>query len=237
MLSSISTCCLCILVYALCLSILYAVARLSKFINTTWTHELAYAVGLLASDGNLSPDGRHINLTSQDKEIPEYARAIFAIDNKIGRKGRGGSVIKKYYVLQFGSKQFYTFLLSIGLTPAKSKTLHSVHIPAKFFGDFMRGCLDGDGNLSETIHPESKNPQLRLRIASASPEFLKWLLAEHRRLWHIKGGWIYHDKKKSVGSLCFGKKDSIEILQRMYRYKLRYYLKRKYVIAAKYLGE
>jgi len=212
-------------------------ARLSKFINVEWTHEFAYAIGLLASDGNLSSDGRHINLTSQDKEITEYVRDIFALDNKIGRKARGGSDIKKYFVLQFGSKQFYSFLLSIGLTPAKSKTLHSVDVPARFFGDFMRGCVDGDGNISESVHPESKHTQLRLRIASASPEFLKWLLAEHRRLWHIKGGWIYRDKKKSVESLCFGKKDSIEILRRMYEHKSQYYLKRKYKIAVKYLGE
>jgi hypothetical protein len=212
-------------------------AKLSKFISVEWTHDLAYAIGLLTSDGNLSPDGRHINLTSLDKEIPGYARDIFAIDNKIGRKSRGGSIIKKYYVLQFGSKQFYSFLLSIGLTPAKSKTLRSVDIPDKFFGDFMRGCIDGDGNISETIHPESKQVQLRLRLASASPTFLVWLLAEHRRIWHIKGGWIYNDEKKSVGSLCFGKKDSIEILQRMYQRKSQYYLRRKYKIAAKYLGE
>jgi hypothetical protein len=212
-------------------------AKPSKFISVVWTHELAYAIGLLTSDGNLSPDGRHINLTSQDKEITEYARDIFAIDNKIGRKSRGGSRIKKYYVLQFGSTQFYTFLLKIGLTPAKSKTLGPLTIPNKFFGDFIRGCFDGDGNINEAIHPESKELQLRFRISSASLTFLKWLLAEHRRLWHIKGGWIYTDKKKSVGMLCFGKKDSIEILKRIYRYKSQYYLRRKYAVAAKYLGE
>ncbi|MFA6415112.1 MAG: LAGLIDADG family homing endonuclease [Candidatus Paceibacterota bacterium] len=212
-------------------------ARPSKFIKVTWTHEFAYAIGLLTSDGNLSPNGRHINLTSQDKEITEHARDIFAIDNKIGRKGRGGSRVKKYYVLQFGSVQFYAFLLKIGLTPAKSKTLGPIDIPGKFFGDFIRGCFDGDGNISEQKHPESEELQLRFRIASASPAFLEWLLAEHRRLWHIKGGWIYTDKKKSVGMLCFGKKDSIEILNYIYRYKTKYYLKRKYAVAEKYLGE
>lgn len=212
-------------------------ARASKFINVTWTHELAYAIGLLASDGNLSPDGRHINLTSLDEEITVYARAIFAINNKIGKKARGGSKDKKYFVLQFGSKQFYAFLLKIGLTPAKSKTLKSVHIPDIFFGDFMRGCFDGDGNISEAIHPESKQLQLRIRISSASPTFLAWLLAEHARIWHIKGGWIYNDKKKSVGALCFGKRDSIHILQRMYKHKTQYYLRRKYTLAEKYMGE
>lgn len=212
-------------------------ARTAKIIDTSWSHELAYVIGLLTSDGNLSPDGRHINLTSLDKEITEYAKGIFKIDNKIGRKSRGGSTEKKYYVLQFGSKQFYAFLLSIGLTPAKSKTLGSLDIPDNFFGDFLRGCFDGDGNISEMMHPESCQPQLRVRVASASPAFLKWLLAEHKRLWHIEGGWIYQDQKKRMGSLCFAKADSIRILTEMYRNKSRYFLKRKYSIAAKYLGE
>lgn len=212
-------------------------ARPSKFIGTTWTHELAYAIGLLTSDGNLSPSGRHINLTSLDKEITEYVKDIFAIDNKIGRKSRGGSTDNKYYVLQFGSTQFYAFLLKIGLTPAKSKTLRSVQVPDRFFGDFMRGCFDGDGNISETTHPESKHLQLRVRLSSASLAFLRWVLAEHRRIWHIEGGWIYTDKRRSVEILNFGKRDSITILRHMYRNKSRYYLKRKYAIAEKYLGE
>ena len=33
-----------------------------------WTSELAYAVGLLTTDGSLSKDGRHIDLTSKDVE-------------------------------------------------------------------------------------------------------------------------------------------------------------------------
>lgn len=212
-------------------------ARPSKFVDTTWTHEFAYALGLLTSDGNLSPDGRHINLTSLDKEIPEHARSILKLDNKIGKKSRGGSDLKKYYVLQFGSKQFYAFLLKIGLTPAKSRTLHWVNIPDRFFADFVRGCFDGDGNISETAHPESSLLQLRVRFSSASPKFLMWLLRQHRRILNTSGGWIYNDKKKSVGMLCFGKKDSIEILRQMYLHKSGFYLRRKFAIAEKYLGE
>jgi len=32
-----------------------------------WTPDLAYAVGLLVTDGNLSGDGRHITLRSKEK--------------------------------------------------------------------------------------------------------------------------------------------------------------------------
>ena len=36
-----------------------------------WTPQLAYAVGLLVTDGNLSPDGRHICMRSSDKNLLE----------------------------------------------------------------------------------------------------------------------------------------------------------------------
>lgn len=208
-----------------------------NIISTHWSHDFAYAIGLLTSDGNLSPDGRHINFTSADKELVLYIRKIFSLKNKIGRKARGGSAEKNYYVLQFGSVVFYRFLLTLGLMPAKSRSLGALAIPDQFFADFVRGCFDGDGNISETKHPESRQPQLRLRISTASPLFATWLLASMQRLWHIKGGWISRDKKKSVDQVSFAKRDSIEILRHLYRYKSDYYLRRKYRKIVLYLGE
>ncbi len=100
-----------------------------KKVSCIWSAHLAYVVGVFASDGNLSPDGRHLNVTSKDKEMTETIRDLLVLDNKIGRKARGGEKEKKYPVLQFGDVNFYEFLLSIGLTPAKSKTLDNVVIP------------------------------------------------------------------------------------------------------------
>jgi len=212
-------------------------ARQSNFVNTEWTPELAYVVGLFASDGNLSPDGRHLSFCSKDKDLPVIIKKILKLHNTIGRKARGGSKKKLYYVFQFGSRQFYNFLLSIGLTPHKSKTIAALKVPDEYFADFLRGCFDGDGSITKTMHPESKHAQLRFSIYSASPKFLSWLLAKHKQLWHIEGGWIYMDKKKLVGSLCYGKRDATQILKHIYQNKNSFCLKRKQITAAKYLGE
>jgi len=37
-------------------------------VKIKWSSNFAYAIGLLASDGCLSSDGRHIILTSRDRE-------------------------------------------------------------------------------------------------------------------------------------------------------------------------
>ena len=202
---------------------------------SAWSPEFAYVIGLIASDGNLSSSGRHINITSKDLEIIEMAKKILRLKNKIGRKARGYSKEKKYFVLQFGDMNFYEFLISIGLTPKKSKTIKVVAVPDEFFRDFLRGCFDGDGSLGTFWHPESQFPQVRLRIASASPAFLIWILGVVKRLFMIKGGHIYTLKNKSVQMLSFGKADSIRILQLMYYEKSLPALSRKRKIAMKLL--
>ncbi len=185
-------------------------------ISTDWNSELAYVVGLITSDGNLSSDGRHINITSKDRDLLETARTILQIRNVIGRKSRGFELEKKYFCLQFGSVNFYNFLLSIGLTPAKSKTMGSLAIPEAYFPDFLRGCIDGDGSIIETSHPESQYTQLRVSLSSASIDFLSWVHSRIKAYFEITGGWIYTFPNGNCSLLSFGKADSITILNLIY---------------------
>lgn len=211
-------------------------ANKRKIIDTTWSSGLAYVVGLIAADGNLSPDARHISFTSKDKILAETVKRILKLDNKISMKARGGETVKKYYVTQFGSVDFYKFLLSVGLTPAKSKTLQRLEIPTEYFQHFLRGCIDGDGNICEFKHPQSRQGQLRVRLASASQVFLAWIHEEIRKHVQVSGGWIYHDKRKSVMSLTFAKSDSIRILSYIYAESRNDFLPRKQKTVTKYLA-
>lgn len=208
--------------------------RLSK-VRIEWSAEFAYAIGLITTDGNLSPDGRHLNLTSKDEEMVVNFRTCLNLNNKIGRKSRGYDKAKKYFSLHFGDKNFYNFLLSIGLLPAKSKILDRLKIPEKFFSDFLRGCLDGDGTITISSHPESRYLQLRVRLSSASPKFLHWMKSEIRRILNIDGGYI--EKKNRVLVLSFGKIDSLKILEFIYYDEVKYALTRKHNIFKKIKGE
>ncbi|MEK7576734.1 MAG: LAGLIDADG family homing endonuclease [Patescibacteria group bacterium] len=187
--------------------------RLGK-VSLVWSANLAYAIGLIASDGNLSPDGRHINLTSKDEEMIQTFKKCLGLKNRVGRKSRGGFKDKKYYVLQFGDRNFYDFLLALGLMPAKSKVLAELEVPETYFADFFRGCIDGDGNIDIHKHAESRHLQLKMRLCSASLIFLEWIKREITKYTMIHGGWI--EKNKSVYTLCFGKADSIKISHFMY---------------------
>ena len=209
--------------------------RLCK-VSTTWSPELAYVLGVIATDGNLSPDGRHINITSKDEQLLLHCKICLRLDNRIGRKARGGSLEKKYYVLQFGDINFYEFLNRNGLYSAKSKSIDRVSVPRLYFKDFLRGCVDGDGSISVATHPESSKVQLRLRICSASMNFLKFLKEEIVQMSKINGGWIYTAPSKNVHILSFGKADSVKILKVLYYNGVKFYLRRKYSVARNFLN-
>jgi hypothetical protein len=112
--------------------------------NFVWTPELTYAIGLLVTDECLSKDSRHIIMRSSEKSLLKIFKKCLKIKNKIGKTKKGKIVS---YRIQFGNKQFYNWLLKIGLTPAKTYTINKIKIPELYFKDFLRGHLDGDGNM------------------------------------------------------------------------------------------
>lgn len=202
-------------------------------VSCEWSENLGYIVGLFASDGSLSKDGRHLNFTSKDLDLVETIRALMSLKNKIGKKSRGGSKEKKYYQLQFGDIHFYEFLVSIGLRKKKSLTLGPLLIPDIYFRDFLRGCIDGDGSIDSFQHPESSSPQIRVRLCSASPRFLPWMLLSIRKTLGISGGWIVKNRHMYV--LCFGKSDSLLLLSQIYYKEGLPSLRRKRKVAMQFL--
>ena len=50
-----------------------------------WDPEVAYAVGLIATDGNLSRGGRHMSVTSKDRDLIETLRRCLRLSNSISR--------------------------------------------------------------------------------------------------------------------------------------------------------
>ncbi len=113
-------------------------------VKIKWSPNFAYAIGLIATDGCLSKDGRHIILVSKDVDQLNNFKSCLSLENKIGTTVSGYNG-KSYTRIQFGDVLLYKFLLSIGLTPAKSKTIGKLKIPEIYFFDFLRGVLDGDG--------------------------------------------------------------------------------------------
>ncbi len=132
--------------------------------------KLWYLVGLITADGCLSPDGRHIDITANDKKNRSFAHCI-----------------------AIGSKDFYNFLLGINLTSKKSLTLGMLKIPDTFFAHFLRGVIDGDGCIRKWQNLHCNTIQRYFKINSGSEKFLIWINEMLGKIFDAKGS-IHFEK-------------------------------------------
>jgi hypothetical protein len=188
-------------------------------VKLEWSSQFAYAIGLLVSDGNLSSNGRHITFTSKDIELINLFQESLGIQMFVGKKASGNSEEKKYYRVQFGDVLFYQFLLQIGLTPNKSKTIGTIAVPEEFFFDFLLGSFDGDGYTYSYFDPRFKSSfMFYTAFTSASREHVNWLRREICIKLAIKGH-ITTNADKTIFQLKYAKDESIPLLKKMYENK------------------
>jgi hypothetical protein len=192
--------------------------------SPAWSREIAWIVGLITTDGNLSKMGHGVTITSKDIDLLECARRCLALSNRVGWSsgGLGGGT----YRLQWRSLVFYDWLVSIGLTPRKSLTIGPLAVPDAYFPDFFRGCIDGDGTVlvyTDRYHATKKASyvytRLYVSLVSASRPFVDWMRATIYRLLSLSGG--IHVKwtrglRRPVWILRYSKKASVRLLSWMY---------------------
>ena len=114
-----------------------------------WSAEMAYIVGLTATDGCLVCGRRAINFKSADKHLVETYLQLFGRSNKIGcdRTTAGGVA----YHVQFSDTRLYRWFQGVGLTPRKSLTLGAIDVPDENLAPLVRGPLAGDGNIANAV--------------------------------------------------------------------------------------
>ncbi len=198
----------------------------------SWTAHLAYAVGLLATDGNLSPDGRHLELVSKDRDQIECFKTLLNLTNQITQKSSSFST-ERCYRIQFGSVALYRWLVEIGLMPNKSKALGKLIVPDEFFWDFLRGSLDGDGTFRVYQDPDYPASQrLYTTFHSASLPHLEWLQETTKQLLGLKG---YISDGRVEWALNYAKAESRVLISKMYYHPDVPCLRRKRALIEQFL--
>lgn len=201
--------------------------RPKRKIKIKWSSNFAYGIGLLATDGCLSSDGRHITFVSKEiEQIKNFMRALDIKGIKVGITKSGYNNATAHRV-QFGDVIFCRFLEGIGLTPAKSKTIGHINIPQKYLFDFLRGCLDEDGTFYSYWDPRWKSSfMFYTEFISASKNHISWIQEQIYKQLRIKGH-ITTDRNSVIIQLKYAKSDSIKLLRKIYSDRKCLYLKRK----------
>ena len=194
-------------------------------VNVKWGPKFAYAIGLLVSDGCLSKDGRHVIMTSKDKDQLTAFDECLDIENKVKIKFSGNGDVS--YYTQFSDVLFYKFLMKIGLMPAKSKTISALCIPTKYFMDFLRGYFDGDGCSYSYYDPVYRNSyRFYISFASGSEIYIQWLRDKIFANLKIKGS-IGRKRGSTNVQLRYSKKEAGILAKKMYYHRALICLQRK----------
>lgn len=189
-----------------------------------WSDTMAYVVGLLATDGNLSRDGRHIAFDSGDPDlIATFLTCLGHLRAHVRAKRSGfGSV---HHQVQFSDVRFHRWLAGIGLSPRKSLVLGAIDVPDEHIAPLARGLFEGDGHISNFTHaptpstyPGYRYERLWVYFNCASRAHLVWLQATLGRTMGLRGHVedIRREGRRDFFRLKFGKRDSIELLSAMY---------------------
>lgn len=194
-----------------------------------WSSNLAYAVGLIASDGCLSSSGRHLYFVSKDIEQVRNLRRCLALKAKIATHLPGiHATNKKYYRIQWGDVTLYEFLVNIGLTPKKSLTIGALSIPDEYFFKFLRGSFDGDGCFYSYFDSRWKSSfMFYLVFSSASHAHITWLRSSIARLASVQGHVTQNGKDSTLWNIKYAKRESMEVLKYLYPQSASLCLSRK----------
>lgn len=153
------------------------------------SHNMAWLLGFLASDGSVSSSDNtiKIGLSSKDKEILEKIREEVKIENKIVEYTTkdGFDCVD----LHWTCAKHKQALSNYGITPNKTFTLIAPKsLNSKYYIDYIRGYFDGDGSVN-LIQGKS----LRWQVCGASKEVLQWIVDTLYEYYDIPKVNIYTD--------------------------------------------
>lgn len=184
-----------------------------------WNPNMAYVLGFFAADGNLMKNKRgacFFTLEICDEIILKKIQRVMGSDHKIGVRKSLVQSYKDRYRLQIGSKEIFQDLQRIGFETNKAHNMSVPNVPDEYFGDFLRGYFDGDGNIwLGKVHKERSTVKHGLLTAftSSSRVFLQNLQKRIKKAGIEGGSLIDYD---TYFRISYATKDSLKIYNLMY---------------------
>lgn len=131
----------------------------------TWSHEMAWVLGLFITDGNVSSKVHSISFSQKDESILRIIAQYMKADYVLAPFGP----TMQTPTLMINSKEIKHDLEKMGIGPKKSFNVPFPNVPEEFLPSFVRGVIDGDGWVQQKGYV--------MNITTGSSEFAKGLLA------------------------------------------------------------
>lgn len=209
-----------------------------SFFEKIDSHEKAYILGLIMTDGNIIKDynGFEIQLTEADGYILEKigdligaskTHTVQRIDCSHKRTKKGFTNAKDMIRLTVHNRKIAEDLRELGVVKRKTKILrYNGCVPDEFLSSFFRGLVDGDGCMGV-----DKRGYPYVRLASASHNFICDLLSIGSIMdfkFSVCKQICKNGNYISILNVLGGKTKILKNIEQMYNDKGDFYLRRKY---------
>lgn len=186
------------------------------------THEKAYILGLIYSDGNIHKDSFTLALQEGDEYILEAIKKEWKFNGPITIRKPQKKGYKRMFALRVYDKDFCESLRKLNVFARKTtKVSFPYFLDKKYYRSFLHGLLDGDGCVSFT-----DRQKLETGIAG-SPI----ILPQIKELLSKEAGINLSVHAAQIGNGWSGKCSSIQglrLLDYIFSDKKRFFFKRKY---------
>ncbi|WP_344912059.1 LAGLIDADG family homing endonuclease [Amphibacillus indicireducens] len=107
----------------------------------TWSHEMAWILGLFITDGCVNKSISRVSLTQKNQTILHLVAKYMIADYILMKSYKTRTTA----TLNINSKEIKYDLMNLGVLPNKSLTVQFPSVPDEFLSSFIRGVVDGDG--------------------------------------------------------------------------------------------
>lgn len=136
------------------------------------SHNMAYILGFIASDGHVSKNTNHFNIDilEKDEEILYKIKKELSFEGFIDHYTNNSGC--KYSRLRVCSKTIKEDLKHYGIVPQKTFTLEPPNfLDEKYFISYIRGYFDGDGG----VYIDFEKNKYNWYICGARKEVIDWI--------------------------------------------------------------
>lgn len=186
---------------------------INKDFFKSWSPEMAYVLGVIYTDGNLSPSclrdpkakasskTSRFSVSQKEPELLEKILVLMVSNAKLYFQKKRGIAGPLFY-FHINNDAIYDDLLRLGLKPNKSLSLTFPEIPQAYTRHFIRGCWDGDGSVGFYKNNPAKG---FASFVSGSKSFIEGIISElvnlglpERRLYRQRRSFYF----RYTGSSC-----------------------------------
>lgn len=161
--------------------------EINEKIFSEWSPQMAWVLGLLFTDGNIS--GGSVLLTSVDLDLLEKVKKLLNSSKPIKKRTQSYDKSKHIFELAFYREKMRDDLNKLGLQERKSLNMVFPDVQEEYIRHFIRGCWDGDGSIFFDRN------RLVASYISGSKKFIERLVQELHKIGIFRRGPSYRLEK------------------------------------------